>query len=213
MSGLLRNKAAALKGGGARLIGYQIKRDTAGTGYVAISGTDCLGATAGTYHEFGSIETMDLPRDDQGHFTLSPTLIEWDTARRNLLIKAAPITATSLSKKEELDMEDGEIIESADTTGEDTTLPYWVLFYRGAPLADGTEVVFTCISQLKRSGGPSATKSGSFTKPKISFVTIDGGGYTPVQPTAAGPDAWVDGITPVALSGVDAHGVWIEATA
>jgi hypothetical protein len=214
MGQLLRSTAAALKGGGAKIIGKQVKRTTDGTGFTALTGTDCLGATAGTWHEFGSIETFDIPRAADGTHTLTPTLIEWDTDRRNLLIHAAPFDAASSSGKlEELDLEDGTVIESSSATGEDSTLPYWQIIYRGTPMSTGKESAFFCCAQLNRAGGPGTTKANSYTKPKISFVSIAStGSYTCTAPAASGPDAWVDGITPPTLTGATTHGVWVEAT-
>jgi hypothetical protein len=218
MAQLLRDTGSAIKGGGAKIIGKQIQRNpTTGT-LEAFTGTDCLGASAGTWHEFGSIETFDIPRADDGTHTLTPSMVEWDTARRNLLINAAPFVATD-QKPEELDLEDGTVLESS-SSGEDTTLPYFEIIYRGAPTKAGNECAFFCAGQLKRAGGPSTTKSGSFTKPKVSFVTVDasitgtssGTDYECTKPAASGPDSWVDGISAPTLAGANAHGIWVEAS-
>jgi hypothetical protein len=220
MAGLLRDIGSALKGGGAKIIGKQIQR-TPSTGTLeAFSGsTDCLGASAGTWHEFGSIETFDIPRAADGTHTLTPTLVEWDSARRNLLINAAPYNALDTAKPEELDLEDGTVIESS-SAGEDTTLPYLEIIYRGAPDKTGKEIAFFCVAQLQRAGGPGTTKANSYTKPKVSFISIDassaategGADYTCTKPAASGADSWVDGITAPTLAGANAMGVWVEAS-
>jgi len=210
MAQLLRNTAAALKGGGAKIIGKQIQSNGSG-GFTAMTGTDCLGATAGVWHEFGSIETFDIPRAADGTHTLTPTLIEWDTDRRNLLINAAPYSASSTAKPEELDLEDGTVIESSTAATFDSTLPVWEIIYRGTPVS-GHEVAFFCVAQLQRAGGPGTTKSGSFTKPKVSFSTIDANGYVCTVPAASGPDSWVDAVAPPTLTGAKAQGIWVQGT-
>lgn len=155
-----------------------------------------------------------MPRDANGHHKPTLTIVEWDTARRNLLISIAPYSANASSAKPDaLTLEDGTVIEDSSSTSEDTTLPYWAIIIRGTPLPDGDETAFFCVGQAERAGGAGASKAGVHNKLKIAFNSIDAGGYVCLLPTASGPDSWVDSIAAPTLSGANAHGCWAEDAA
>src|SRR4051812_44991280 len=107
MSALVQYTSVRTKGGGNKIIAKRIQRNVTTGAFEAFSGTtDELGGAAGSFHEIGSVESSDVPRDDKGTHKLDLTVVEFDVARKNLAINAAPYSATAAVKKEALDLED-----------------------------------------------------------------------------------------------------------
>lgn len=202
MSALAKNQSANAKGGGGDLLIKQVVVNDDGTISELASGTDVFGEAFGTWHQIGSLEETSIERNDTGGHKLSATLIELDEARKNFLINAAPFSTTSAAKKEELILEDGTVVESADGESFDNTRPAFQVIKRHAPIG-GKENAFFGVVQVSRAGGRSE-KANARAKCKFDFNTIDANGYVCTKP--ATPD-WCDDLTAPTLSNAKAHGI------
>lgn len=206
MSTLTRNTGARNLSGQVGILIKQVKRNASTGDIEEITGNDVFGAAAGTFHDGWTYTKSSVKRDDGGIFTLDGNMIEFDHARRRVLILAAPYSKTGASsKKPNLDAEDGSSIVSGDSTSEDANMPLWQVIKREAddPLTGNYEV-YAGVMQFKRAGGWDNTPN-AWTNAQVTLFSVDAEGYTPTKPTAlAFP--WVDDITFAELTGPTAMG-------
>src|SRR4051794_11738210 len=99
MSALVQNPTARSKYGGNKTIVKQIQRNATTGAFEAFSGsTDCLGAAAASWHQLGTAESTDIPRDSKGAHKIDLVLFEFDILRKNLAINAAPYSTSAATK-------------------------------------------------------------------------------------------------------------------
>jgi hypothetical protein len=207
MGQLVQNPSSRLKGGGNYIAIIQVDKQADGT-FAAHTGTDAFGAAAGTVHLVGSVEETAISRDDNGSHSFDVTVVEMDLDRKNFLINAAPFSTTSANAKEELNLEDGTVLESTDSGTDDPNRPYFQIMVFGAPTAAGKEHVFFGIAQFSRSGGFNQ-KAKSFAKPKVKAQTVDGNGFACTLPSTVTFPRFT-GVTAPTLADAKRHGIWVE---
>lgn len=171
------------RGGGNLLVFKQVKLNSDGT-YGALTGSDNLGDTAGSWHVLGTHEDTGIQRDDKiGQWAIECTVLEMDKDHRNLMMMVSPITSQSVVRDPDFTAEDGTQVVNSETTG-NTTFPYFEVWYLDAPIG-GKAQAFAGIMQF----APVYSQSNKITewsKNKFKLMSVDANGYTcPALPTAA----------------------------
>lgn len=207
MAALTQTPSSRRKGGGNYVLAIQINKAADGT-FEALATADCFGEAAGSVHELGSVESKSYARDDNAVNKFDVNIVEQSIAFKNLLINAAPYSTTAASSTEELILEDGTTLESADTTTADDTKPYFQFIVFDAPTAAGKEQAFFFVGQMSRSGGWD-TKAKSYAKPKYSISSVDANGFVCTLPSTVTYPR-VTGLVAPTLADEKAHGVWVE---
>jgi len=201
--GLLAAPTSRTLGSGNKLYFRQVTKQTDGT-FIICAGTDALGAASGTWHILGSHTETPWSRLDTGQYTLEPTLVENDNARRTLLTKVAPYSVTLLKIPPELDLEDGTILQTGLQLDGDNTKPYFEFIYFQSPDASTRkEEVFNCVGQFDRATS-FPFKTNTWNVFKIKILSVDAHGYTTATPPS--PETRLTVVTFVALTGVTAQG-------
>jgi hypothetical protein len=207
MAGLTANPSSRTLGGGNKLYFRQLTKAADGTFTVLGSGSDVLGATAGTWHILGSHTETPWARTSEGQYTLEPQLVENDIKRKTLLEKVAPYSSTAIKTKPELDLEDGTMLQNAANLTGDDTKPYFDFIYFEAPTPAGKEHVFFCVGQFDRATS-FPFKTNEFNLFKVKISSVDANGYAVA--TLPSPDTRLTGVTAPTLSGGLAQGTTVE---
>lgn len=205
MAGFVRAPTAHSRGG-KFTVGYFVVKNSGGTGFeIPGTGTDPLGASYGTIHEFGSSTKTQWPRDTAGIWSIKSTIVEVSVAFRNILNAMAPATG-STAKNPTLELEDGTQLEGDTGGGGNDDMPYLCVFYLGKAVG-GEHPILTFVGQVSRVGGGESDPNNYSTQ-TIEFNAVDGLGYTPNPPTYD----ILDDATFAALSGNSKYGYWVDGT-
>jgi hypothetical protein len=184
-------------GSGNRAIFKQINLSTDGTEFEELTGTDVLGASAGTWHDVGSLLESPVSRDDSGSHQIVFKYIEDDLQSKRLALLVAPFTGTAAQQKPEMILEDGTQVIAAGGNTEDRSMPFFVMIKREA-----NGGIFYGIGQFKRST-TRPNKNNTANEHDLTFYTVDGRSY---QITDEPSGSFAEGATYAALSGISAFG-------
>lgn len=205
MAGLAAAPSSRTLGGGNKLYFRELTKQADGT-FIVKTTTDVIGAAAGTWHVLGSHTDTPWARLDNAQYTLEPTLVENDLARKTLLEKVAPYTTTIVKLPPELDLEDGTVLETGTSIDGDKTKPYFDFIYFQAPTPAGKEHVFYCVGQFDRATSL-PFKTNTWNLWKVKLLSVDAHGYTLADPPST---SRLTGVTFAALSGILAQGTVVE---
>lgn len=199
---LVQNINLRSTGGGNAVMVAEFVR-SGSTFVIKPSGTDALGAAAGTWHPIGSIRKTKNARSSDGKWGQEYEVLELDKDHKNLLIMAAPYSATASDAEKEGKTEDGA--KFGGGTGDDS-IPFWGTIQRGKAVAT-KEHVFYMVSQFSREGGWDQDPENVSVQ-TFKLNSVDAGGCTFTNPSGV---SWLTGVTAPALSGIYAMGKWVEA--
>jgi hypothetical protein len=196
-----------LRGGGNHFGFLMMNRSSAGVFTIPSTGNDSLGDPAGSLHILGYHQESAWARDDKGAWTIDFTLLDMDIQHKNMMEMLAPITAQSILKDPDFTAEDGTLLVNAEISG-DVTMPYWLSWYVGAPLAGKAQVRFA-IGQFQPVNSVNQ-KPTEWSLNKIKFRTVDANGYaiasvpgdSAISTISAGPT----------LAAPNQHGIWVAGT-
>lgn len=186
-----------------------MNRSAAGVFSPLASGTDTLGDPFTSVHILGYHQESAWKRDDKGCWTIDFTLLDMDLQHKNMMEMLAPITAQSILKDPDFTAEDGTLLVNAEISG-DVTMPYFLSWYIGAPLAGKLQAriqigQFLPINNVTQ-------KPTEWSMNKVSFHTVDAGGYV-VLPAAWTSDAAMSTLsTGPTLAAPNQHGIWVAGT-
>jgi hypothetical protein len=185
-----------------------MSRSAAGVFSVLATGDDALGDVAGSIHILGYQQESGWKRDDKGGNTIDFKLLDMDISHKNLMEMVAPITAQSILKDPDFTAEDGTLLVNAEISG-DVTMPYFLSWYLGAPLAGVAQARFQ-IGQFLPTNSVTQ-KPTEWSMHSISFRSVDSGGYTAADTLWSGDAAMAAFLTSVALTVPNQQGIWVAA--
>lgn len=184
-----------------------MNRSSAGVFTILSTGNDSLGDAAGSIHILGYQQESGWKRDDKGSYTIDFKLLDMDIDHKNLMEMVAPITAQSILKDPDFTAEDGTLLVNAEISG-DVTMPYFLSFYIGAPLAGKAQARFQ-IGQFLPTNAVTQ-KPTEWSMHAISFRTVDAGGYAIA--TVPGDSSLSTISTGPTLTAPNQHGIWVAGT-
>jgi hypothetical protein len=202
---LTKNLTLATRDGGNNLVIVQKSIDTNGK-YIARTTSDIFTETGGTAHFLGNLVESSCPRQDDGSYLLSATIIENDTQRMNMLELLAPATSADTSG-DELVMEDNAAKVGSKGTSFDSTKPVFDFYYFYKDIA-GKHRCRHFFGQFKPSGGQDSSKAKQWNQIKIQAYSIDANGS---DAAVVPDDDLFTGITVPQLNQPYQHGKVLEA--
>ena len=202
------NPGSRLRGGGNHFGFVEMSRSSAGVFTVLASGTDHLGDAAGSVHILGYQQESGWKRDDKGSNTIDFKVLDMDLSHKNLMEMVAPITAQSILKDPDFTAEDGTLLVNAEISG-DVTMPYFLSWYLGAPLAGIAQARFQ-IGQFLPTNNVTQ-KPTEWSMHSISFRSVDAGGYSAAATLWTGDSAMSGFTVAVVLTVPNQQGIWVAA--
>jgi len=197
--GLVAAPATRTLGSGNKLYFRQLTKQADGT-FVVSAVPDVLGNPAGTWNILGSHSETPWSRLDTGQFTLEPTIVENDLARRTLISLVAPYSSTLLKIPPELDLEDGTILQTGLQIDGDNTKPYFdFIYFQSLSVVGGVnkENVFYCVGQFDRATS-FPFKTNTWNVFKVKILSVDSHGYLLASPPST--ETRLTGVTFAALT-------------
>ncbi len=202
---LTKNLSLATRDGGNNLVIVQKDIGTDGK-YIARTTDDIFGEDGGTAHFLGNLVESACPRQDDGSYLLTATIIENDTERMNMLELLAPATSADTSG-DELVMEDNNAKVGSKGSSFDSNKPVFDMYYFYKDIA-GKHRCRYFIGQFKPAGGQDSSKAKQWNQIKISAFSIDANGSAAAD---APEDSLFTGITVPALASPYQHGKVLQA--
>ncbi len=203
---LSKNLALATRDGGNNIVIVHKDIDTNGK-YIARTADDVFGEDGGTAHFLGNIVESSCPRQDDGSYLLSATIIENDTARMNMLELLAPASSADTSG-DELIMEDNTAKVGSKGSSLDTNKPVFDIFYFYKDM-NGKHRCRYFIGQFKPAGGQDSSKAKQWNQIKLQAYSIDANGSDAADAPA---DSLFTGMTIPALVAPYQHGKVLQAS-
>jgi hypothetical protein len=203
---LTKNLTLATRDGGNNVVIVQKGIDTNGK-YITRTTTDIFSEPGGTPHFLGNLVESACPRQDDGSYLLSATIIENDIQRMNMLELLAPASGADTSG-DELVMEDNAAKVGSKGSSFDTNKPVFDFYYFYKD-SNGKKRCRHFIGQFKPSGGQDSSKAKQWNQIKLQAYSIDSNGS--VAATVPG-DSLFTGITVPQLAVPYQHGKVLQAT-
>lgn len=183
----------------------ELKINADGT-YAMGTAVNCFGDPAGTWHVLGIHLKTKLARDGNGFWGYEFNIAETDDEHVNLLNAAAPLTlgATTIP---ELKAESGTRLKGGGSV--DATRPVFATIYSFVDDETGKNRAFYSVGQFDRDTSIDFDPE-NWSSMSYKWKAIDAKGFVFVNPVG---DARFTGITAPTLSGNNATGVLVTATA
>jgi hypothetical protein len=203
---LTKNLSFATRDGGNNLVIVQKKIDTTGK-YIAATAADIFGAAANSAHFIGNLVDSGCPRQTDGSYLLSATVIENDTYRMNMLELLAPVTNADNSG-DELVMEDNTAKVGSKGASFDANKPVFDIYYFYKDI-NGKHRCRYFIGQFQPDGGQDSSKAKQWNQIKLKAYSIDANDS---EAATAPTDSLFTNITVPKLDPPYQHGKVLEAT-
>jgi hypothetical protein len=201
------NPVLKTKGAGNALWIKHIQLNDAADGFEDITGTDCFGSAAGSWHSIGTMSKSPIDRGADCAHKIVATILEDDITRKRFLINAAPATSGSTTTEPEYHSEDGSVnFGGSNTTSMNTDRPIFSVAKRESKVGDPEEFFFA-VAQFD----PASKRPNEYNKlneKDFTTNTIDGLGY---QEETLPDDDTFDDITAPELSGKSKFGDYVVA--